>query len=127
MLNQERMTDTKSMNFDELVEYRKGIGYNVYGVELSYGIIVDSAYYKDVTWECIEELADAFVYLSFEREKLLNRSSKSNSRRIESIQNRIRDCVVFINNYREAVKEKYPELLEDTLEDEIRSGTISEI
>ena len=126
MLNQQ-MPDTKSMNFDELVEYRKGIGYSVYGVELSYGIIVDSAYYKDVTWECIEELADAFVYLGFEREKLLNRSSKSNSRRIESIQNRIRDCVVFINNYRETIKEKFPELLEDTLQDEIRAGTISEV
>ena len=127
MLNQERMPDTKSMNFDELVEYRKGIGYNVYGVELSYGIVVDSAFYKDVTWECIEELADAFVYLGFEREKLLNRSSKSYSRRIESIQNRIRDCVTFINSYRESVKEKYPELLEDTLEDEIRSGTLREV
>jgi hypothetical protein len=126
MLNQQ-MPDTKSMNFDELVEYRKGIGYSVYGVELSYGIIVDSAYYKDVTWECIEELADAFVYLGFEREKLLNRSSKSNSRRIESIQNRIRDCVVFINNYRETIKEKFPELLEDTLQDEIRAGTLREV
>jgi|TARA_Y100000310_G_C20534568_1_gene740212 hypothetical protein len=121
------MPDTKSMNFEELVEYRKGIGYNVYGVELSYGIVVDSAFYKDVTWECIEELADAFVYLGFEREKLLNRSSKSYSRRIESIQNRIRDCVTFINSYRESVKEKYPELLEDTLEDEIRSGTLREV
>ena len=126
MLNQQ-MPDTKSMNFDELVEYRRGIGYSVYGVELSYGIIVDSAYYKDVTWECIEELADAFVYLGFEREKLLNRSSKSNSRRIESIQNRIRDCVVFINNYRETIKEKFPELLEDTLQDEIRAGTLREV
>lgn len=126
MLNQQ-MPDTKSMNFDELVEYRKGIGYTVYGVELSYGIIVDSAYYKDVTWECIEELADAFVYLGFEREKLLNRSSKSNSRRIESIQNRIRDCVVFLNNYRETIKEKFPELLEDTLQDEIRAGTLREV
>lgn len=126
MLNQQ-MPDTKSMNFDELVEYRKGIGYSVYGVELSYGIIVDSAYYKDVTWECIEELADAFVYLGFEREKLLNRSSKSNSRRIESIQNRIRDCVVFLNNYRETIKEKFPELLEDTLQDEIRAGTLREV
>jgi len=126
MLNPE-MPDTKSMNFEELVEYRKGIGYNVYGVELSYGVIVDSAYYKDVTWECIEELADAFVYLDFEREKLINRSSKVNVRRIESIQNRVKDCVVFINNYRDLIKEKFPELLEDTLQDEIRTGTVREV
>jgi hypothetical protein len=122
-----QMPDTKSMNFEELVEYRKGIGYTVYGVELSYGVIVDSAYYKDVTWECIEELADAFVYLDFEREKLINRSSKVNVRRIESIQSRIRDCVIFINTYRDVIKEKFPELLEDTLQDEIRTGAVREV
>ena len=126
-MSSQEMPDTKSMNFDELLEYRKGIGYTVYGVELSYGVIVDSAYYKDVTWECIEELADAFVYLDFEREKLINRSSKVNVRRIESIQSRIRDCVIFINTYRDVIKEKFPELLEDTLQDEIRTGTVREV
>jgi hypothetical protein len=126
-MSSQEMPDTKSMNFDELLEYRKGIGYTVYGVELSYGVIVDSAYYKDVTWECIEELADAFVYLDFEREKLINRSSKVNVRRIESIQSRIRDCVIFINTYREVIKEKFPELLEDTLQDEIRTGAVREV
>ena len=69
-------TDIKSLSFEELIEYRKAIGYRVYGVKLDIGVIIDRAWYMDLTWECLEELADACVYLDFEVQKLRNREAK---------------------------------------------------
>ena len=60
--NSANRIDTKDLSFEELIEYRKSLGYRVYGVELlDVGVIIDRAFYKDITWECIEELADACV------------------------------------------------------------------
>tara|TARA_B100000749_G_C18160238_1_gene355548 strand:+ start:89 stop:472 length:384 start_codon:yes stop_codon:yes gene_type:complete len=119
--------NVKDLTFEELVEYRRAKGHEEYGVELSIGVIVDRAYYKDISWECIEELADAIVYLEFEDQKLRDRSNRLDSRTINSLMKSINTIANSLYGYRRRIKNKYPEILEDTLEDEIRSGNIREI
>ena len=117
----------KELSFEELVEYRKAIGYRVYGVQLDIGVIVDRAWYMDLSWECLEELADACVYLDFEIQKLRNREAKLEASRLTSVVRSIKGTANTIKSYRERVSERFPEIFKETLQDEIRAGTISEI
>ena len=119
--------DVKSLTFDELIEYRKAIGYRVYGVKLDIGVIVDRAYYMDISWECMEELADACVYIEFEIDKLRHREAKLEARRLTGVIKSLHNAASTLYSYRERVENKFPELLKETLKDEIRAGTISEI
>lgn len=123
----EDQINKKELSFDELLEYRRSIGYRVYGVKHISGIIIDRASYMDISWECIEELADACVYLSFEEEKLRNRQFKFEARKILSMIGSLKNTAQELYYYRERMENKYPELLEETLEDEIRAGNISEV
>ena len=123
----EDQVDKKKLSFDELLEYRRAIGYRVYGVKHTSGVIIDRAVYMDISWECIEELADACVYLSFEEEKLRNKQSKFEARKIMSMIGSLKATARELYLYRERMESKYPELLEETLEDEIRAGNISEV
>ena len=120
-------TDIKSLSFEELIEYRKAIGYRVYGVKLDIGVIIDRAWYMDLTWECLEELADACVYLDFEVQKLRNREAKLEARRLDSMIRSIKNTASILRSYRERVSDRFPEIFKETLQDEIRAGTISEI
>ncbi len=119
--------DVRDLSFQELVEYRKAIGYRVYGVKLDIGVIVDRAWYMDLSWECMEELADACVYLEFEIQKLRNREAKLEARRLEGVVRSIKSTAGTLKNYRERVSDRFPEIFKETLQDEIRAGTISEI
>ncbi len=120
-------SEIKDLSFEELIEYRKAIGYRVYGVKLDVGIIIDRAWYMDLSWECMEELADACVYLDFEVQKLRNREAKLEARRLESTIRSIKSSAAVLDSYRERVSDRFPEIFKETLQDEIRSGTISEI
>lgn len=120
-------TDVKSLSFEELIEYRKAIGYRVYGVKLDIGVIVDRAWYMDLSWECLEELADACVYLEFETEKLRSREAKLEARRLDSVVRSIKSSANILESYRERVSDRFPEVFKETLQDEIRTGTITEV
>ena len=120
-------TDVKSLSFEELIEYRKAIGYRVYGVKLDIGVIVDRAWYMDLSWECLEELADACVYLEFETEKLRSREAKLEARRLDSVVRSIKSSAIILESYRERVSDRFPEVFKETLQDEIRTGTITEV
>lgn len=122
-----KLDNIKFDSFDEVVEYRKGIGYEVYGVSTREGARIDRAWYMDLSWECIEELADAMVYLSFEVSKLDGVDSKIEMRRINSTCSQIRSAANSLWDYRERLKQKYPFLFKETLEDEIRAGNIREV
>jgi len=117
----------KELSFLELIEARKAKGHEEYGVELDIGVIVDSAYYKDISWECIEEIADAVVYLEFEQQKLANWDSKQEIKRLGSLIKSLASVAHSLEQYRERISIKYPELLEETLEDEIRAGHIRKV
>ena len=119
--------DVRSLTFDELIEYRKAIGYRVYGVKLDIGVIIDRAWYMDLSWECMEELADACVYLDFEIQKLRNREAKLEARRLEGVVRSIKSSAGTLKHYRERVSDRFPEIFKETLQDEIRAGTISEV
>ena len=82
---------------------------------------------KDITWECIEELADACVYLGFEETKLRSLNANLEARRINTVVNSIKTAATILYEYRERVYERYPELFKESLEDEIRAGNISEV
>jgi len=126
--NSANRIDTKDLSFEELIEYRKSLGYRVYGVELlDVGVIIDRAFYKDITWECIEELADACVYLGFEETKLRSLNANLEARRINTVVNSVKTAATILYEYRERVYERYPELFKESLEDEIRAGNISEV
>ena len=117
----------KELSFLELIEARKAKGHEEYGVELDIGVIVDSAYYKDISWECIEEIADAVVYLEFEQQKLANWDSKQEIKRLGSLIKSLASVAHSLEQYRERISIKYPELLEETLEDDIRAGHIRKV
>ena len=117
----------KELSFLELVEARKAKGHEEYGVELDIGVIVDSAFYMDISWECMEELADAVVYLEFEQQKLLDRDSKQEFKRLGSLIKSLSSIAHSLEQYRERVSIKFPELLEETLEDEIRAGNLRKV
>ena len=117
----------KELSFLELIEARKAKGHEEYGVELDIGVIVDSAYYKDISWECIEEIADAVVYLEFEQQKLANWDSKQEIKRLGSLIKSLASVAHSLEQYRERISIKYPEFLEETLEDEIRAGHIRKV
>ncbi len=119
--------DVRSLTFDELIEYRKAIGYRVYGVKLDIGIVVDRAYYMDISWECMEELADACVYIGFEIDKLRHREAKLEARRLVGVLRSLHNAASTLYSYRERMQNRFPELLKETLQDEIRAGTISEV
>ena len=117
----------KELSFLELVEARKAKGHEEYGVELDIGVIVDSAFYMDISWECMEEIADAVVYLEFEQQKLANWDSKQEIKRLGSLIKSLASIAHSLEQYRERISVKYPELLEETLEDEIRAGHIRKV
>jgi len=117
----------KELSFLELVEARKAKGHEEYGVELDIGVIVDSAFYMDISWECMEELADAVVYLEFEQQKLLDRDSKQEFKRLGSLIKSLSSIAHSLEQYRERMNIKFPELLEETLEDEIRAGNLRKV
>ena len=117
----------KELSFLELVEARKAKGHEEYGVELDIGVIVDSAFYMDISWECMEEIADAVVYLEFEQQKLANWDSKQEIKRLGSLIKSLASVAHSLEQYRERISIKYPELLEETLEDEIRAGHIRKV
>ena len=117
----------KELSFLELVEARKAKGHEEYGVELDIGVIVDSAFYMDISWECMEELADAVVYLEFEQQKLLDRDSKQEFKRLGSLIKSLSSIAHSLEQYRERISIKFPELLEETLEDEIRAGNLRKV
>ena len=123
----QNQVESKDLTFEELIEHRRAQGHEEYGVELSIGIIVDRAYYKDISWECVEELADAIVYLEFENRKLQVLVDKQESRRIKSLIRSIYSIAHSLYGYRERVQDKHPELLKETLQDEIRAGNIREV
>ena len=117
----------KELSFLELVEARKAMGHEEYGVELEIGVIVDSAFYMDISWECMEELADAVVYLDFEQQKLSDRDSRQEVKRLGSLIRSLVSIANSLDQYRERISHKFPELLEETLEDEIRAGTLRKV
>jgi hypothetical protein len=113
----------KPEDFKTLVDERRAWGAYVHLLDLE-GEKVEKADFLDTSWETLEELADARIYLSFEETKLRVRESRAEARKVASWIRIIDNLAAEVYKYRNRVNEKFPELFENRVpEDEVRSDS----
>jgi len=69
--------------FYDLVQRRREAGFVKYAILVD-GQEVDKAVFMDTSWETVEEVADAIVYLRFESAKVGSAGLKQEQNRIEA-------------------------------------------
>lgn len=98
-------------NPEDLVRKRKSWGFFQYAIKVN-DVMVDQAIFKDTSWETLEELADAAVYLEFELDKLESKDFRMEARRVQAMRRVVYRLMSDLFSYRERVKISSPDLLE---------------
>lgn len=73
-----------SKTFSDLTTARRNWGFDTYGITVR-GQKVDKAIFLDTSWEGVEEIADAVVYLRFEITKLTSKGLLREKKRLENL------------------------------------------
>lgn len=73
----------------------------------------DEAIFRDTSRLALIELADTYIFLSFEYFKCLDRKLKLQARRLDALRTTIVRIADDVNFHRVVVEDSYPELLED--------------
>lgn len=100
--------------FGDLVCSRREIGFEQYAILVD-GEKTDRAFYVDTSWETLEELADGYIYSSFEIVKLESRGLRMEARRMRALRRTLQRLGDDLIAYRERVSVSAPELLESSL------------
>ncbi len=101
--------------FDELVQRRREAGFEKYAIMVE-GQAVDKAVFMDTSWETVEEIADAIVYLRFEGAKVGSAGLKQEQNRIEAW---IRSLLLLgsdVYSYRQRMLERGSDLVSTEVE-----------
>ena len=103
-----KFRDSKS--FEELITRRRNQGFEEYAILIG-GKRVDKAVFLDTSWETLEELADAVVYIRFEIAKVGTMDLKAECRRLRSLEKAILQLGRELFDYRERMSIKAPDLI----------------
>jgi len=102
----------EAKTFADLVLTRRADGFDLYAIEID-GRLVDRAFYIATSFESVEELADLYIYLSFEFAKLNVYGLKMEARRIDSFRKVVDRLGRDLFDYIERLKILAPDLLLD--------------
>ncbi len=99
-----------SRDFETLIVRRRRQGFEIYAT-LFGDKMVDRAVFLDTSWEALEELADAVVYMRFEIAKVGTEGLKNERIRLKAIERAILQLGSELFAYRERIRTKSPDLL----------------
>lgn len=99
-------------SFEALINQRRQAGFLKYAVTIR-GQKVDRALFMDTSWEALEELADAVVYLTFEVTKLESKGFRAEARRLTSLIKALESQGEALFAYRGRLRELAPDLLKE--------------
>ncbi len=119
MIDQLRVEEIKNQEvalseFGNLCLRRKRVGFEEYAI-IHHGERVDRALFIDTSWESLEELADAHIYLDFEIQKLESKGLRLEARRLEALKRTVRRVAEDLLKYRERAEASCPDLLRNCL------------